>query len=854
MPALNLGLTTGGARGTATPTPTPTPTPAPVFTVQPSIAPSSGTIGDTFSGSDGSASNTTSFTRRWLLDGTSIGTGTTVVPIAGGSLVLEATAHGPGGDTAATSSSVTVSPTPSTITNLTVLGVTNLDPDAGGHGIDGNDWIASVTLPNDGASTFDPTKIVLTVTDPGYLSNGSATTVTRTIRGKELVRLQATASINGSTPQTGRLGGVSGGTRTVYFSLEDVVYAGSTLASASAEAGYYGDDIAGSITSLTNSSARAYPGPSSVVWLNRQYERATGSSFNAELWLSHIHARNGQQVACVEFTASDAQGTPNQSAMQRVSTPALSSICTQGYPPEVWKPGIPLANLTQGDLCKLDFTMKPWIGTAWTLSANEDTLASASPRTRLVFKNDKTGAWGGTVAYWKSGASGGAVNDRNQPFPTSAAALAAIQTANTAKGHTDLGGSTLYLRDNDGAAVNFELSANITQAGGDAWCEIKPDPLNTATVTYLQTALRTVPTRMAIVGVPVTKGNSAGVFSCNDNSVGNALMFSVDNLTCTINAGTTTPWVRQVGLLYQRNVTYPNAGGANVPALAGETTSGLRCALALGVIYTGTDITVSLVPYAVLGCSGKFSPRDPSASLQTSNDGFAMVNTFVSRQNSTFALGNVFPIVKGLCVLNCVFEQIDVATVSIGGDGMTQPMDNVQIDYITVPPDPANLSNDSGRFNHGYADVSGAVGVKKRLFKKFVLAARFATKTDMHAFGTAGSGRTGNWETGYHVGSIGNVCMYDRHASADGVDGGSGATHWFGMATGLNSQGNTGAATFTNNKANATLGGGGDYSLTGASNVAYNRVPTGRAALKYDIAGNLRLNDGTGAAGAYERP
>lgn len=82
--------------------------PAPVFVVQPSITPTSGVAGTTFTANDGQASNATSYSRRWLLDGTSIGTGTTVVPVVAGSLVLEVTAENTAGMATATSGAVTV--------------------------------------------------------------------------------------------------------------------------------------------------------------------------------------------------------------------------------------------------------------------------------------------------------------------------------------------------------------------------------------------------------------------------------------------------------------------------------------------------------------------------------------------------------------------------------------------------------------------------------------------------------------------------------------------------------------------------------------------------------------------------
>jgi hypothetical protein len=62
------------------------------------------------------------------------------------------------------------------------------------------------------------------------------------------------------------------------------------------------------------------------------------------------------------------------------------------------------------------------------------------------------------------------------------------------------------------------------------------------------------------------------------------------------------------------------------------------------------------------------------------------------------------------------------------------------------------------------------------------------------------------------------------------------------------------AVTFTDDKSeHGTNVGGGTYTLTGASNAAYDVVPAGFQCLKYDLAGATRLNDGSGAAGAYER-
>jgi hypothetical protein len=78
----------------------------PAFTSNPSISPQGGNVGGTFSGIDGAMSNGGSIlSRRWLLNGTSIGSGTTVVPNAAGSLIFENTGTG---NVVATSTAVTV--------------------------------------------------------------------------------------------------------------------------------------------------------------------------------------------------------------------------------------------------------------------------------------------------------------------------------------------------------------------------------------------------------------------------------------------------------------------------------------------------------------------------------------------------------------------------------------------------------------------------------------------------------------------------------------------------------------------------------------------------------------------------
>jgi len=324
----------------------------------------------------------------------------------------------------------TPTPTPSaTITALEVLNGTLL-PD-GTNGANPNGWVAKVTLPDDGVSTFDPTKISLTVSDPGFDTGGNATTVTRTITGTAILRKQYPNQLQ-------RLNSASGGVRTLYFALSHEIYEGSTITAANAAAGYYGAAAAGTIAGVTNSSTLAYPRPM-FGWLNMQHERATGASFAVEAVAYHRHARNGQQVAAVKFIARNAAGNVDAAGAQIASLPALSSTQTQGPIVEAWKAAMPLANLPQGDLCQVNAIAYPWIGDATAVLDTSDAtkgaagtltpgsnVDTASPPTPLRFLCDKTGGYGGAIAYVRTdgtlaGTSTTGVFTAAQTYPVAAA-------------------------------------------------------------------------------------------------------------------------------------------------------------------------------------------------------------------------------------------------------------------------------------------------------------------------------------------------------------------------------------------------------------------------------------------------
>lgn len=745
----------------------------------------------------------------------------------------------------------------STITALVIQGATVL-PDGSDAAIP-NGWVAAATLPDDGASTFDPTKIVLTVWDYGYDSAKNLLIPglgpSRTIRGTAIVRKQY-------PNQAQRLNSASGGTRIVYFALDDEIYAGSVINAANAEAGYYGAATAGSIAGITNGSTLAYP-KALFAWLNTQHERATGSAFNVEAVALHRHGRNGQMVACIEFQAKDAQGTPNLSAAQLVGAPALSSIQTQGQIVEAWKASIPLSALTQADLCLVGAKIYPWIGDASAVLdlftdgiSTSGAIGTSQPQTPLRFLNDKTGGYGGAYAYVKSGASGGTVSTvaataRAAPFATIAAAFTALKTFNNAnKGHNDHSGATIRLMDDGaGGAVAHAAGDHDTVTAGQCWTVIEPDPSNTAAVSV--SVATNYPADLSMWKVAITQ---TGRFD-GTNTAGKRLAFA--GMTLTI-SGASVPITYRTAFNYFPNVTFSGDIGAANPFVpfGGGTKAGVP--LALGMIATGGTGDWIVTPQALIGCSfvgGRFQSTDLASNTgMESQDGAVIYNNRFLKTRS-YCSWEAQSIVRGLAVVQNVIERAIVSSaqpaLQIVGDATGPSSANVLIAYNSVPG-----VDTSGRVNVFYTTTTGNVGVQRRGTLRFNLLAEYNVKSDTFATDiyvsapSTATGRTGNWAVRYQVGFLGNVDIRGDTSGATAPN--QGGMSWLGEVLAPNSAHAQTTISFLDDKSGASGAGGGDYRLTGSSNPAYGRVPAGFAMLGYDLRGAQRRNEGSGAAGAFE--
>ncbi|MBB3348811.1 hypothetical protein [Sphingomonas sp. BK069] len=172
-------------------------TTAPAFTIQPLISPSTGSVGTTFIASNGAASDATSFTRRWLLNGSQIGTGTTVTPYAADSLTLEVTATGSGGSSPTTSNAVTVA---AALPTLTIGG-----PLAFASGAAAGTLVATIgNVPTGATPTLTPNDGRLAIA--GDATNGWKVVVGLTVANAGTIALAVAAAGARASRQQFRLG------------------------------------------------------------------------------------------------------------------------------------------------------------------------------------------------------------------------------------------------------------------------------------------------------------------------------------------------------------------------------------------------------------------------------------------------------------------------------------------------------------------------------------------------------------------------------------------------------------------------------------------------------------------------
>lgn len=727
--------------------------------------------------------------------------------------------------------------------SLTVADATPIDPQSS-VGASGSGWVAIATLKGltSLTGTAVPSALTLSVSDPGYDTSGNVTTVTRTITGVAHLRRQYP---NGNS----KMISTDGTNLTLYITLDDWIYSGTTIVSASIGSTFYPSCVASSAASKLNLSATAYTKPL-FGWINPQQE-SSGSTFAVESVAFHRHATAGQQVACIKYSANDGTTT---SPVTTSSAPALSSRITQGNIPEVWKATVDMSSLAQATMCTVNAQVYPWIGdSAAVLNLSSDGVAwpTALPITKLRVFNDRTGGYGGAFAYVQNSASGGTVSTtaataRAAPFPTIEAALNAIQTFNNAnKGHNDFGGGTVRIMDS-GSATTITINGAPSNAYGVTWCNIEKDPLATFSVTITWGSQQQWPQMIRWRGGLAISHTAARTFLGQDEANG---LFCWDGIS--IGATVEITW-HAIKYLYNVTATGAPAGLNGFPGATYAIAAAMGFNIPQGVNSgDGTSLQDALLMVGNILPDSQVVPTTASYG----DDGRVIYNNrfylgvFV-RTSATSTLA------RGVANVQNIYE-----TDTVPGDICMNFFSDGDLTFINNYIDMHNTAvgeRCSRMYNDVPADQVVPNGVVKMGVSKYTIIDDYNIKSD--TFTVNGGGAPGNWSVMYSVGNVGNVSLFGSKSGTAPTNDNS--ANYLGNAWLTSSEPDlnlslTNAqlmALFTSYTVlpQASPVRGGNYQPVNTATSLKNRVPTGKSILKYDIAGNLRKTDGTGAAGAYE--
>lgn len=735
--------------------------------------------------------------------------------------------------------------------SVTIADATAIDP-ISSIGPNGSGWVAYVVLKGITSlvGTVDATKLTIQVSDPGYDTSGNATTVTRTITGVAHLRRQYP---NGAS----KMISTDGTNVTMLVTLDDWIYSGTTLVSASIASGFYPSSVASSSPTRTNQSNIGYIKPL-FGWINPQQE-TSGSTYAVEALAFHPSARSGQQVACVKFNVNDGVTTTSDVL---VSVPTVSTRVTQGFPPEVWAGTLDMSTMTQGTICTANAKVYPWIGdSSAILDVGTDGTAwpTVRPISKLRIHCDRTGAYGGGYAYVKVGAVGGTVSAtpataKADPYATVTAALGALRTWNNSnKSHNDFGGGFIRLMDDGlGGAQLHTIATAPANAPGNTWVTIEKDPDTAAVISITFSVQSSFPSLCKWRNISLIP--SAQTHNIIGNNTADE-MVAMDN--CVIDNTANKTIVSWYVYKYLHNLTLTGGQACNFNGLA-ATNNGL--AIIAGMVGTATSTTTNQ-PLIMVGCNMPGFALSRGTTTQ-GNHGRIMYNNRV-KYAAYEKLTTGETLLDGLANVQNLYDHDNsgavVTCMNYFADGDLTTVGN----YIDMHN--TAVGNRSSRmYNDVVASEVVPSGVQKRGVSMFSIYDNYNFKDDRFS---TGAGSVGTWAYGYSVGNIGNVSLFGAvsRANTDAPHNDNADTPYMGDAWLPSSEYNLFRvalgfsqaqimAMFTNYLVapQAVPAQGGNYIPLSGSTHLKSRVPVGRSILKRDLAGTLRRTDGTGAAGCYE--
>ena len=737
------------------------------------------------------------------------------------------------------------------------------------NSVDGSGWVADVRfrgMATGGVGSMAGAKaLVLIVRGNGFNAVKAPTAYDRVVYGT--VPLRQAAPLQAQVAQA-----AEGGDAVISFALDDFIYAGETIVSASIGAGAYVQGAVSSNASLnipTRMNNSELVAPQEICrWATLPLLRATGATFRVELLAASARGRDGRMAACVEFRVETEAGVDQGISVLSTSM-VQSTYITGGNPVPVFAGDIALAGLTQGTAYRVRAIVYPWLGEVPVDSGAFSAPMADGRYASLPFLCDKDGTYGDRVAFVKVGAVGGTVGSvadlaaaRATPFPTIAAAAAALRTANNAKAggdqHDNANGGTIYLMeasagagaDHGGFGANTMVASTT---GAKTWLDIRKDPAATGTVRFVTGTQKGGGIAMRFAA-GIVFGTAAVAGNANDYSLMSGVgtnytplaLQGIEYRPTTPASTIARPW-DGFGLIYGLNSSFYDGDNKTFGGTASNRT---QWAMIAGCHTYGSGYVIEqqVCVGNVFHDGARTSDANAALKRDTSDGCYVGFNSF-QKQRLTNNLGGEHTYSRGAALIQNLTEivtnGVNAAAISMAADNDANDVVNIISLYNTRVGDRSNMMYTSSGITP--SAIKRGVDRFNLTWKRNIKSDVFWVVNEGHA---DGNDRTGNWAFRHNVGNFGNINT--DLASGSGAVGDPGG--WLGEYFGRGSS-EQGTVTFVNpqQKGFGTSAGGGDYQLTGASNAAYDRVPAGLAALPFDLAGVTRLNDGSGAAGAYER-
>jgi hypothetical protein len=703
-------------------------------------------------------------------------------------------------------------------------------------------WEADLTLTTDTGGTLDldadgSPNVSLSVRSESFDSSGSATTITRTVHARKLLRQ---AYPNESSDQ---ITDNMDGTATFRVSLSDYIYADDEIVSASAGSGLItptsGDPNAAGTLGVTQSSTEAYPLPQ-AMWLTPDLMHATSTSVTVDLSVVHAFAQQGSAVRAVKFTVTDSSANSDSTTVSSMTSEQFSGSGLYGC---FYRGTLDLTGLNTQELLTVDATIYPWVGDSYTISTDANSYPSAQLSVIKVY-NDSDDMLGLSYAYVDatSGNDSTAVTS-NTPATAQASPYATIEAATL--GIQNYNNSNYSRNNTAGGFVRLEVGTHTNsdwsfRNSGDIPLVLEAaDSANKATTIWQDkgsSGSDDITDKVRVQNITLRKQTTGNIIwlSSNASSYDNILI--IEDCTFDLPGGVTASGAvsAEPGRLILKNVDGDHIGcGTQFGVTSRCATYTIGCAHSTGSASYGVFATKYLSAENDLSTVGSLPTRAGSVcafshlAQDTNSDLVVEVDGLATGTAGIGFVGNVFEQYGGT----------SNPTFAVNADGDTTAIENANDIANTVV---------GSRTNWMYQDTGTSL-VAKSGRSRLSIYREWNCKSDV---ANTESATIGNWSEIYHVGHYGNA--YIRGSNGDDT---AGRGSWLGEVLPPNSVTGSDASPLTMNFVDDESNDGGGTGDGDYTPGATNDLPTYSSDLRpfpTDQLGQDLPTDGTAVAGAIQ--